>query len=142
MAFEFKDITTDEGPNRWGLLLGSLWEGKPVRFHLLTNVRFSFANIHLGEYLRTRIVSVSREKDARIGAIESWWIRGELLSPGEGLPLGIMIEGSYDTQDRGGKFTLTERGYHGGDYFFGWRNGVQAAGNLLRPSDVVRVSRE
>lgn len=125
MAFEAVVIQIWEGPSRWDTLLGSVWEGKPVRFHLVDK-QISFPDLKPSEWLSARIMGVERAGNRRreSSPCELLLVRdAEILTPISREMTGLLLNGNYDMYTRKGIFTITERQYAPGDYFGGWKEG-------------------
>ena len=121
MALEAK-VAVFEGPNRWNSLLGSLWEGKSVRFRLCGKTTIKITGYEPSEWLNVRIASMKREDGGRTPKnTDGWILEGEILDLVGGAPLGLVLRGNYNTHTRYGEFVIGERQYEGGDSFFGFR---------------------
>lgn len=138
MAFEL-NLKIHGGPDRWGALLGSLYEGKTVRFHVPGKFIGFYRRDAPQEWIYARITSMARggPQEYDKGVTDDWILKGELASSEIGTPTGLVFTGPFNTHTRFGGFTITERTYRSGDVFFGWKDAAQT--KRIRPSEVIRI---
>jgi len=137
MAFKAVTVEVFEGPDKWKILLGSLWEGKNVRFLLRGTNKVAVMGCEPEKHLHVRIGAMERQDNGRTPKqTHEWIIEGEILDNG-GAPLGLVLRGTYNTLNRFGEFVITDRPYEGGDHFFGFREGNSLKG-LIPISECVK----